>query len=388
MSEMVVTLITLGSLLLLGLLTDAIGRHTPLPRVTLLLVFGFIMGPEVLDLLTDIGERWFPKVADMALVMVGFLLGGKFTLSALRRHGRLVMWVSLSVVLVTAMMVLGGALLIGLSAVPALMLAGIAPATDPAATTDVVREEGSTGPFSETLLGIVAVDDAWGLILFTVLLSIADLVSGEGYSTTLALGALWEVGGALLLGVALGVPMAYLTGRLRPGEPTLVEALGIVFLCGGIALWLKVSFLLAAMVLGAVVANLAKHHTRPFHAIEDIEWPFMILFFVLAGAALRLESLPTIGWIGCIYIALRFIGRYVGAWIGGVLGKAPTPFRRWMGMALMPQAGVAMGMALIASDRFPAVAGIVLPVAIGGTVVFEVIGPILTRVALRRSALA
>jgi Kef-type K+ transport system membrane component KefB len=386
MSNTIATLLALGGLFLLGLLTDAIGRHTPLPRVTLLLIFGFIMGPEALGLLTEIGETWFPLVADMALVMVGFLLGGRFTVSAMRQHGRPVLWISLSVVLVTALIVLSGTLVIGLPLIPALMLAGIATATDPAATVDVVHEANATGEFPETLLGIVAVDDAWGLVLFSILASAAGWIGGDGSGTAPMLAAMWEVGGAVLVGAALGVPMAYLTGRVRPGEPTLVEALGIVFLCGGIALWLEVSFLLAAMVLGAVVANLATHHTRPFHAVEDIEWPFMILFFVLAGAALRLESLPKIGWVGCSYLLLRFAGRYVGAWTGGLLGGISLRFRRWMGMALMPQAGVAMGMALIATDRFPAVEGIVLPIAIGGTVFFEILGPVLTRLALRRSA--
>jgi Kef-type K+ transport system membrane component KefB len=114
----------------------------------------------------------------------------------------------------------------------------------------------------------------------------------------------------------------------------------------------------------------------------------MILFFVLAGGALDLESLPHIGVIGCAYLVLRFVGRFAGAWIGGFLSDAPVPIRRWMGMALLPQAGVAMGMALIASDRFPAVSEILIPIAVGGTVVFEITGPILTRLALRRSAVS
>ena len=175
-----------------------------------------------------------------------------------------------------------------------------------------------------------------------------------------------------------------MTGRIEPGEPTLAEALGVVFLCGGIAIWLEVSFLLAAMTLGAVVANLAKHHTRPFHAIEGVDEPFLILFFVLAGASLELDSLTVLGVVGAAYVALRTFARVVGAEIGGALGRFPKSQRRWMGAALMPQAGVALGMALLAAQRFPELADQIMPIVIASTVIFELFGPVATRTALRR----
>jgi len=385
MAELDKTLITLGALFLLGLLTDAIGRHTRLPRVTLLLVFGFIIGPAGLGFLSPHHEKWFSLIADMALVMVGFLLGEKFTLAALREHGRFVLWLSVAEVFVTALVVMIGLLLIGVDVTTALLLGGIATATDPAATTDVVNESKADGLFTRTLLGIVAVDDAWGLIVFSLMLATAQAISGQGGTLAPLLTASWELGGALLLGIALGIPMAYITGRIKPGEPTLIEALGVVFLCGGIALWLEVSFLLASMVLGTVVANLARHHARPFHAIEGIEWPFMILFFVLAGASLHTQSLLRIGLTGLAYIIFRFIGRLVGAWVGSAISRADRAMRRWMGMALLPQAGVAMGMALVAVQRRPDLEEIVLPIVIASTVLFEVIGPVLTRIGLLRA---
>jgi Kef-type K+ transport system membrane component KefB len=318
--------------------------------------------------------------------MVGFLLGEKLELGALRRHGRLVVVISVTVVLVTAASVLAGLLLLGVPAPVALLLASVATATDPVATFDVVHEARTRGRFSDALLGIVAFDDAWGLIVFSLLLAVAQaLAGGERGVGPLALGA-WELGGALLVGLVLGLPMALLTGRIRPGEPMLAEALGFVLLCGGIALWLEVSYLLAAMVLGAVVANRARHHTRPFHAIEGIEWPFTILFFVLAGAAVDLGETGRIGAIGAAYVALRVAGRIAGGWLGARLAHGGPTAERWMGVALLPQAGVALGMALIAAERFPAHAAIILPVAIGATVLFELMGPVLTRLALRQAA--
>lgn len=371
-------------MLLIGVATDALGRRTPLPRVTLLLIFGFLIGPGYLDLLPETVVGSFDLTATIALIMVGFLLGGQFTLKSMRAHGREIFWISIVAVIVTALIVFAMLLPMHIGIPLALLLAGIAPATDPAATVDVVRETRSEGPFTRTLIGVVAIDDAWGLILFSLCSATAAGISGlDGADSPLSAAA-WEIGGAIGLGVLLGLPAAQLTGRIEPGEPSLTEALGVVFLCGGLAIWLEVSFLIASMVLGVVVVNLAKHHSRPFHAIEGIEWPFMVLFFVLAGASLELESLQDIGLIGTVYVAARVIGRIAGGWLGGIVCGAEKPVRRWIGLAMMPQAGVALGMALVASSRQPELRQTLLPVVISTTVLFELTGPVLTRYALHR----
>ena len=337
------TLIILGVLFLLGLAIDTIGRRTRLPRVTLLLILGFLVGPVGLNLFSPQKEEWTIFITNVALVMVGFLLGGKFSRASLRKNARYVVTFSVSVVLATAIIVTMGLWIwcnqLGL----ALLFGGIATATDPLATVDIVRENKSKGLFTQTLLGIVAVDDAWGLILFSLILTIVGCLHGQTDITEPLLSGTWELAGAILVGIALGFPMAYLTGRIQKGEPTLVEALGIVFLCAGISIWLKVSYLLASMVLGCVVINFAHHHKRPFHAIENIESPFMILFFVLAGASLSLESIWSVGYIGVLYIVFRIMGRLIGAWLGGYLSQSQTAFRHWTGMALLPQAGSCFG---------------------------------------------
>lgn len=377
-------LFALGAILLGGLAIDAVGRHTPLPRVSLLLVFGFLIGPGNMHILPQVFVDSFDLMADMALLMVGFLLGGQFTLTALRENGREILWISIAAVIVTAVVVFAVLVPAGIGIELALILAGIAPATAPAATVDVVREARADGPFSRTLLGIVAVDDVWGLLLFSLCSAVAVASVGVGNMHVPLTAAVWEIGGAVVLGVLLGLPVAQLTGRIEPGEPTLTEALGVVFLCGGLALWMEVSFLIASMILGAMVVNFATHHTRPFHAIEHIEWPFMVIFFVLAGATLEFAALKHIGFIAGAYIAARAAGRLLGGWVGAVMCRAAQPVRRWIGLALMPQAGVALGMALVASSRIPHVAETLLPVVISSTMVFELIGPVLTRYALHR----
>ncbi|MDA1236085.1 MAG: cation:proton antiporter [Acidobacteria bacterium] len=376
-------LIVIGLLLLLGLVTHVVGRRTALPRVTLLLLFGLLIGPSGFGLLPDAQEHWFPVVADMALVMVGFLLGERLTVRRLRSIGKPVLWISLAVVGTTALVMAFGLAALGLPLTLCLSLAGVATATDPAATMAVAKEINAQGPFTDTLLAIVAVDDAWGLMLFSVLLGTAEVLAGGVVGGGALLHVLWEIGGAIGLGALLGLPMAYLTGRIEKGEPTLGEALGVVFLCGGVAIWIGVSFLLAAITLGSVVASLAKHHKRPFHAIEGIEMPFLVMFFVLAGASLYLRSLAAVGVAGIGYVLLRTGSRVLGGWLGSRLAGAPVSTRRWIGWALMPQAGVAVGMSLLAAQRFPEIADTILPVVVGSTVLFEVLGPIATRIALR-----
>ena len=378
-------LIILGILFIAGLATDLIGRRTRLPRVTLLILFGCAIGPAGLAIISPRDGGWYTTAANMALTMVGFLLGETLTLPSLRRHGKFVLWFSITEVVATAAIVCIGLLLIGVPVEIALLLAGISTATDPAAVSEVVHETKADGVFTKTMLGIVAIDDAWGLIAFSLFFTAAQVFGGQADILAPLVTGAWEIGGALLVGLVLGIPMAYLTGRVRPGEPTLVEALGIVFLCGGIALWLNVSFLFASMVLGSVVANVAKHHTRPFHAIEEIEWPFMVLFFILAGASLEMESLLGIGFIGSGYILFRVIGRLLGGYAGGMGSKAESSLRQWMGVSLLPQAGVALGMALVAVEKHPELGETLLPIVIASTIIFEVIGPVFTRIGLVRS---
>ena len=377
--------LTLGAIFLLALMTDLIGRKTFLPRVSLLILLGVTIGPSGLDMIPVNGHYWFPAVADMALVMIGFLVGGQLTKEFLKSSGKEVLVISLAMVIVTIVTVMTGLLLLGLPLEAAFLLGAIATSTDPAATVDVVNETKSTGPFTNTLLGIVGVDDLWGIIFFTLTLSLAmAFTHAQGISAIIATG-LWDIGGALVLGIVVGLPMACLTGRVRSGEPTQIEALGFVFLCAGLAFWMEVSFLLSSMILGVVVTNLASHHNRPFHAIEGIEWPFLALFFVLSGASLHLETLVSAGHIFILYVLLRLGGRYLGVRLGALGGHSSQPIRQYMWQALLPQAGVALGMALFACQRFPHLQQTIMPVVISGTIIFELVGPIMTKYALARS---
>ena len=377
-------LIALGGILLLGLVTSALGRFTFLPRVTLLLIFGAIIGKEVLDIIPPVFSDRFEIIANMSLLMVGFLLGGKLTRKTLKHSVKKVLWISISAAIVTTLFVSFGLIWAGVALEIAILLGCIASATAPAAILDVFIETEKKSPFSNLLLSIVALDDAWALILFGIGISVVTSLNGQEQNLPLLYITAKEIGGAVLLGLLIGLPAAFLTGRIKQGQPMLTEALGLVFICGGIALWLDISFLIASMVMGEVIANLAKHHDYPFHAIEGIEWPFMIVFFVLAGASLELNMMKEIGFIGIVYILSRTSGKLIGARIGSHVSKTNPATKRWIGAALLPQAGVAIGMALITANHFPEYRQVIISVVISSTVFFEIIGPIFTRLALRR----
>ena len=386
MNQTAQILLALGGILLLGLATDVIGQRTVLPRVTLMLLFGMLIGPEVLDWIPVVITDRFELIASMALVMVGFLLGSRLTHDTLKRCGMEIISISVTAVIVTALIVLLGLFLVGVPLDIAILLGCIAAATAPAATVDIVMESDYKGRFADLLLAVVALDDAWGLIIFSMGLALVAAMAGVEDHASHLLMALQDIGGAAILGLLIGLPAAYMTGRIRQGQPMLVEALGLVFVCGGLAIWLNVSFLIASMVMGAVVANLATHHEYPVHAIAEIAWPFMVTFFVLAGALLDFSTLRDIGLIGAVYVVCRITGKVLGAGLGSRLSRSSVASSRWIGVAMLPQAGAAMGMALVATSLLPEYRQVVLSVVISTTVFFELIGPTFTRLALRRAA--
>jgi len=386
LTQMSITLLSIGGIFLVGFAADLAGRYTPLPRVTLLLLCGLLFGPAGLDLLPHrFIDEWFPLLTHIALCMVGFLLGEKITVSAIRERGKSVLWMSVGQAMGASLLVGTVLFLWGTAPAFALIMAGIAPASAPAAIFDVVKETGKKSHFTKILLGIVAIDDAWGLLIFSFLLAAASAVSGQGGAVGAFLSGCGEVTGSIVLGLLIGLPMAFLTGRIRPGEPTQAEALGLVIICAGIAVLLDLSAILAAMVMGSTVATLASHHEHPFNEINEIEWPFMILFFLLAGASLHMGKLAAAGVIGLLYIIARISGLYIGARLSGHLVNTDPVIRKWLGCCLFPQAGVALGMALLATDRFPELKDLILPVVIGSTVIFEIIGPVITRHVLNKT---
>jgi Kef-type K+ transport system membrane component KefB len=379
LAEQMPDLLIVGVVFLIGWAAHVVGSKAHIPRVSLLLSIGIVTGPAVLDLVPYVFTEYFSTVTHLALAMIGFLLGESFVGRDILVERRQVLLLSLGASLFPAITVFGLVFLVSEDLVFAMVLAGIATATDPAATLDVIREARAKGTLSQTLKGVVAVDDAWGIIIFSLLLVAANMISGNGNSTADILHGVWEVCGALILGVAIGFPMSVVIGRHRLGEPTIVEAMGFVFVCGGIALYLELSYLLACMMLGATVARRAKHVEKPFHAIEKVSDPFLVVFFILSGVSLTPSSLTTLSVVGAVYVLARCIGKILGIKIFAYFAHSPPVVVRHLGACLLPQAGVAIGLALLVGERFPNIGESVLTLTIATTVLFELAGPLVTR---------
>ncbi len=379
------SLVILGAFLLSGFLAHLTGKRFFVPRVTILLVLGALFGPSALDVIPAEVSNWFPLITHMALAMVGFLLGRNFVISKIKEIGRDVLCFSIGEIVLAAAVVLAALLAVGASVELALVLAGIAPASAPAAIFETVRQYKAKGPLTETVLGIVAIDDAWGVLIFTALFAVAQTVAGQGVSLHEFGRVLWEIGGAVLLGAAIGFPMGWITSRIRDGAITLVEAAGFVFLCSGAATVLGVSYLLAAIVLGMVVANTAHPAKRPFAAIEKVREPFLAIFFILSGFRLHLGALTALGLVGLVYVLGRAAGLISGAWVVGRLIGARDVVRENVGWCILPQAGVALGFALLVQEEMPAIGDQTLTLVVATTVLFEMAGPPIARWRLGRA---
>ena len=381
--ETAISILSIGIIFLVGLIADVLGRRTGIPRVTLLLVFGIAIGPVGVDLIPTVTHATVELVSIITLSFVAFLLGGNFRLEALRSIGADVLVVSFAIASSTAIVVFVAVYTISMSVPLAMILAAIAIATDPIAIHDVLGNGNGGDSFTARIQGIVVIDDAWALIAFSLVLATGGM-SGFGFGSDVIMYLVREIGGAIALGTILGLPMAMLTGRIEPGEPTLVEAAGFVMLCAGLAIYLDVSMLLASMTMGVVTTNLAHHHSRPFQAVAGIEWPLLVAFFILTGATLRLGELRHVILLTAIYSVFRVFGRVVGGWLGATARRRPPAEGQWTGLALLPQAGVALGVALVGAQKYPQVSDVLLPAMVGATILFELIGPATTRFAAEK----
>jgi Kef-type K+ transport system membrane component KefB len=377
-------LIWIGATMLLALAALGIARRMHLPRVTVLLLLGALAGPEMLDLLPAGANESFGLITQITLGIVGFLLGERMSFRDLHQ-ARESLIISLVVTLITAAVVAFAVYALTGDWAAALLLGAISTATDPAASIDVMQESHANGPLSRLLMQVVAIDDVWGVMLFSIVLVMLAWITGGSEAPWEALGhGAIEVLGSLALGALMGLPMAWLTGRLTPGEPMLLESIGFVLLAAGLAHLLGLSYLLTCVTLGVVVANVARHHVRPFRSIEGIAFPFLALFFFMAGYQLDWGTLPTLGALGLLYVVSRIAGRLLGGATGAWLAGSDATTRRRIGACMLPQAGVALGLALVASERYPELTYL-LPLVVAVTVLFELIGPPLTLHQLKRS---
>ena len=396
--------------LLAGLMLSRVAKILNLPAVTAYLVAGILIGPFVLGAfnvrglgLTSLEEvESFSLLCDVALGFIAFSIGNEFRVSQLRKIGKQATVIGIFQALVTTVVV--DAALIGLHfAMPdkislsvALVLGAIATATAPAATLMVVRQYKAKGPLTDILLPVVALDDAVGLVIFAISFGVARSLTAENVRIlSIILEPVIEVVLSLALGFIIGLLFTFCERFFHSRSKRLAISVAFVLMTVAISkfedsifgLHIAFSPLLACMMLGTVFCNTCDFSEELMDRVDRWTAPLFVLFFVFSGAELDLEVFTSISIviIGIVYIISRSIGKCSGAFLSAKAVKCDNNIVKYLGITLLPQAGVALGMATTAADKFGEQGHIIASITLFAVLVYELVGPLLTKIALTKA---
>ncbi len=397
-------LLVIGGAVLGGSLGARLFQRLRIPQVVGYIVVGLLLGKSGLHLITDRQLDALSSFNYFALGVIGFMIGGELHRRVFKKHGR-----QLLVILLAEGM---GAFLLVSGAVSALtyaitgnvetsvafglILGAISSATAPAATVDVLWEHKTKGILTTTVLAIVALDDGLGLLLYSLASTVAMRLTGieSGSAMISLLRVCYEIGGAVLLGMGTGVILSLSVRRITDQGRTLASIVGLLTFVLGAALWMDVDIILAAMALGVTVVNMLPHRSREtFNVMERFAPPIYVLFFVLVGARLSIGGLPMWMWsLALVYVAGRSVGKISGAWLGARWTGAAASVRRYLGLCLFSQAGVAIGLSILASMRFAGhdlngmdMGSVILMVITATTFLVQIIGPPCVKTAVDKA---
>jgi Kef-type K+ transport system membrane component KefB len=385
-------LTSLGLILLLALLAGHLVRVLRVPEVTGYILAGVALGPSVLGWLTHENLADMGVLAEIALGLILFAVGSVFEFSLFRRIGRQVLIVTLVESMLAALVVTFGMLLLGQSWPVALLLGAVAMATAPASTLMVIRECDSAGPLTENLLGIIAVNNLLCIVIYSLVAAGIEITSAMAAAENVLQSLyrsgfmlLWQLIGSVALGFLIGLLLAGWSSQVTEGGEMLILLAGSILLCVGVARVIELSPLIASLTVGATMVNLTERSRGLFRTLSGTDPPFYAIFFVIAGAGLDIELIPSMGALGLVYLAGRTVGKFVGASAAARwLGLEPS-LQRFLGLGLLAQAGLAIGLTIAIDHRFPEFAATVSTVVLASVAIFEVIGPVSARFALVRS---
>ena len=408
MSQTASIFLSLSVALLAGLLLSRLAKKVQLPAVTAYLVAGVLIGPFVLGRIgipgigiTGEQIEGFGLVSDLALGFIAFSMGSEFRIAQLKKIGKQATFIGVFQALFTTVIV--DAALIGLHLIipdkfsidAAIVLGAVATATAPAATLMVVKQYKAKGPVTDILLPVVALDDAVGLVVFAISFGIArSLGTGAVNVTSVILEPVLEVVLSLLLGFVMGLLFTLCEKYFHSRSKRMAVSVTFVMMTVAISsmsfeigsIHIGFSSLLACMMLGTVFCNICEVSEELMERADRWTTPVLILFFVISGAELELSVFADVMviLIGAVYIVSRSLGKYFGAGISARLSKCDPNVVKYLGITLLPQAGVALGMAIKAIELGPEGA-IVRNITLFAVLVYEIVGPYLTKVALTKA---
>jgi Kef-type K+ transport system membrane component KefB len=390
------SLLILAIALFAGLLSTKLMKLVKLPNVTGYLIVGLLLGPHLINIIGEKEIDSFSFLIEIALGFIAFSIGGEFKIENLKKIGKNVFLITfvqafLALVFVDISLIVFGLIQGTLQEnLPLILVLGaVATATAPAATLMVIRQYKAKGKLTDTLLLVVALDDAFGLVLFAISLAIAKVfaIGGVITFTSIALMPLLEIVVSLGIGTVLGLILSLATRFFRSRANRLIWMITVVFTGVGLAqiLPIPVSSLLLCMMLGAVFCNTKNDSLMILGDMERWTPPLFMLFFIISSAELDLTVIPIVGAVGIIYLIARSAGKYFGAYLGSVIVKEDKSIRNYLGLALLPQAGVAIGMAKISSEALPKYSAQILAVVLCATLFYELVGPGITKFALKKA---
>ena len=384
-------ILLLGLIMFLGALGGRIFQKLRIPQVVGYIVIGVFIGQSGFQLLSASVITALDPLSNVALSLIGFLIGAELKLSVIKKYGKqfigILLFEAIVPFFVVALVVLAVAYVLTrdftTSLAMALVLGSISSATAPAATTDVLKENRTRGPLTMTVLGIVAMDDAVALILYAIASSTASILLGGGAGLSLGdqlISLLYEVGGSIVVGSLTGLALGQVIRNLMSDEGRILSfSLGALFLCTGLCTLLAFDNILAAMSLGFAMVNFAPAKTREtFSLVEKFTPPIYVMFFVLVGAKLNIWNVNAfVAVLAILYVMCRTLGKSVGARIGARLTGAPETVRRYLPFCLLSQAGVAIGLSIAAGHDFATTIGPTIMLIITATTfVVQLVGPI------------
>lgn len=381
--------LNLGLLMATGLLFSLVAAHFKLPRIAIYALAGLVWSQDLLGGVFGLQlGAWSESLTTGALALIAYLIGGSVTARQLKKLGNTIVFCTFGEVIGAALLVFAAVTLFLFGQADAVLLASalavLAASTAPAATVAVIHEYRSHGPLTTTLLGVVALDDAIGIVLFSLFLV---------WSTGIALTAVFasaavEIGGALLLGAAMGWCLAFFGHRVRNPHFFLPMVLSAIMLSQGLADSWHCSPLLTAMALGFFArATFKSGGERLLAPIEYLEELVFLVFFTLAGAHFDLNILLSGFELVLIYLVARVLGKMLGINLAARLVDAPENVRRYMGFGVVPQAGIAIGLALslLSHPVFAEKGLLIVNVILASTLIYELVGPFATRFALHQA---
>ena len=390
MDRVPTVIISISIMIFFGFAMTRITKRLRLPSVTAYIITGILIGPFCFKLIPSTVIEGMDFLSDIALAFIAFGTGEFFKLKSLKKNGPNVIVITIFEALISATVIfILMYLIFDLSAPFSIILAAIASATAPTSTLMTIRQTKAKGNFVDTLLQVVALDDIIALLTFSIAISIAQ-VGGEKLSFITIIGPLLINLGVIIIGGLFGFLLKMLMPTSRSTDNRLIISIGTLFVFCGICALLDISPLLGCMSLGMVYTNISKDE-KLFKQLAYFSPPFLLLFFVRSGMTFNLTALfqnNTLGSmplivIGVSYLAVRIIGKYFGAFLGCLVVGKPKETKNYLGLALIPQASVAIGLASLGSRALDESTGSALmTIILSANILNELIGPLCAKLSL------